>query len=129
MKMLIHGRNYSQIHLTPVSQQTFQRRFNVVFRLIWRRDAAQRQINVETTLCTSTLKLATFSNAETTLCSSTLNWTTLDNIETTFFPILRGICKRIFAEPQQFLKHRICWITKTIFKTSHFVKCFNFSRF
>ena len=32
-----------QIHLT---QQTFQRRFNVVFRLIWRSDVPQRQINV-----------------------------------------------------------------------------------
>ena len=39
------------------TQQTFQRRFNVVFRLIWRCNVAQRQINVKTTLCTSTLKL------------------------------------------------------------------------
>ena len=36
-----------------VSQQTFQRCFNVVFRLIWPRDVAQRQTNVEGTLCTS----------------------------------------------------------------------------
>ena len=46
------------------------------------------------------------------------------------FPILRGICKRIFAEPQKFLKHRIYRITKTMFKPSHFVKCqlvFNFT--
>ena len=41
------------------TQQTFQRPFKVAFRLIWRRDVAQRQINVETTLCTSTLKFTT----------------------------------------------------------------------
>ena len=41
--------------LRYVSQQTFNRRFNVVFRLIWRGDVAQRQVNVET----STLKFAT----------------------------------------------------------------------
>ena len=34
-----------------------------------------------------------------------------------FFPILRGIWKRIFAEPQKFLKHRIHWITKSIFNS------------
>ena len=38
-----------------------------------------------------------------------------------FFPILRGICKRIFAKPQKFLKHRIYWITKAIAKPSHFL--------
>ena len=65
------------------TQKTFQRRFSVVVRLIWRRDVAQRQINVETTLRTSTLKSTTFNNVETTLCISTLNWTTLDNVETT----------------------------------------------
>ena len=64
------------------NRQTFQRRFNVVFRLIWRRDVAQRQINVETTLCTTTLKFTTFNNVETTLCISTLNWTTFGNIKT-----------------------------------------------
>ena len=63
--------------------RTFQRRFNVAFRLIWRRDIAQRQSNVETTLCTSTLTFTTFNNIETTLRISTLNWTTLDNVETT----------------------------------------------
>ena len=42
-----------------LTQQTFQRRFNVVFGLEWRRDVAQRQINVETTLCMSTLKFTT----------------------------------------------------------------------
>ena len=55
------------------NRQTFQRRFNVVFRLIWRRDVAQRQINVETTLRTITLKFTTFNNVLTTLCISTLN--------------------------------------------------------
>ena len=67
-----------------IAQQTFQLRLNVVFRLIWRRNVAQRQINVETTLCPSTLKFTTFNNVETTLCISTSNWTTLDNVETMF---------------------------------------------
>ena len=44
------------------SQQTFERRFDVVFRLIRRRDVPQRQINVETKLCTSTLKFTTLNN-------------------------------------------------------------------
>ena len=39
------------------TQQTFQRRFNVAVRLIWRHEVTKCQINVETTLCTSTLKL------------------------------------------------------------------------
>ena len=62
--------------METITQQTFQLRFNVVFRLIWGRDVEQRQINVKTTLCMSTLKF-------TTLCFSTLNWTTLDNVEPT----------------------------------------------
>ena len=66
-----------------IFQEIFQRRFNVAFRLIWRRDVAQRQINVETTLCTSTLKFTTFNNVETTLCISTSNWTMLGNVKTT----------------------------------------------
>ena len=66
-----------------MSQRTFQRRLNVAFRLIWRRDATQRQNNAKTTLFTSTLKFTTFNNVETTLCISMLNWTTLDNVETT----------------------------------------------
>ena len=48
-----------------------------------------------------------------------------------FFPTLRGICKRIFAEPHKLIKHQIYWITNSIFKPSHFVKCqlvFNFKR-
>ena len=52
-------------------------------RLIWHRDVAQRQSNVETTLCTSTLKFTTLNNVETTLYFLTLNWTTLGNVETT----------------------------------------------
>ena len=150
---------------SEITQQTFQHQFNVVFRLVWRRNVTQRQINVETTLYMSTLKSTTQNNVETKLCFSTLNWTTLGNVETTvriwpfkkkykprfkakviflnfkkyvglniflhFFPILREICKRTFAEPQKILKHRIYWITKSIFKPSHFVKCqlvFNFKR-
>ena len=44
-----------------------------------RRNVGQRQINVETTLCISTLKFTTSNNVESTLCISTLTWTTLDN--------------------------------------------------
>ena len=53
------------------------------------------------------------------------------NIFLHFFPILREICKRAFPGPQKILKHRMYWITKSIFKPSHFVKChlvFNFKR-
>ena len=57
--------------LIKLSQQTFQRRFNVVFWLMRRRDVGQRQINVET-LCISTSKCTTSSNVESTLCISTL---------------------------------------------------------
>ena len=45
-----------QKHLT---QQTFKRQFNVAFRVIWRRNIVQRQINVETT---SMLKFITLNN-------------------------------------------------------------------
>ena len=58
--------------------------FNIVFRLIWRHDVAQRQINVETTLCTSTLKFTTLNSMESMLSISKLIWTTLENFETTF---------------------------------------------
>ena len=64
-------------------QQISQHRFNVVFRLVWRRNVAQRQINFESTLRTSELKFTTFNNVETTLCILKLNWTTLDNVGTT----------------------------------------------
>ena len=64
-------------------QQTFERRFNVAFMLMWRRDVAQPQINVETTLRLSTLKFTTLSNVELMLPISTLTWTTLGNVETT----------------------------------------------
>ena len=54
------------------TQETFQRCLNVVVRLIWRRDVGQFQINVETTLCMSTLKFKTLSNVKSTLSISTL---------------------------------------------------------
>ena len=71
-----------------LSQQTFQRRFNIVFGLIWRRDVTQRQNNVKTTLCTSTFKFIAFNNVETRLRVSTLNWTTL-SFSTSIFTTLR----------------------------------------
>ena len=66
----------------PPPHQTFQRRFNVVFRLIRRREVEQPQINVETTLCTSTSKFTTLDNVESTLCISTSIWSTSNNVET-----------------------------------------------
>ena len=69
--------------IKPCTQQTFQRCFNVAFWLMRRHDVRQCQINVETTLCISTLKFTTSNNVESTLCISTLTWTTLDNVETT----------------------------------------------
>ena len=66
------------------SQQTFQRCFNIVFWLIRRCDVGQGQINVETTLCISTLEFTTSNNVESMLYStSKLIYTTLDNVETT----------------------------------------------
>ena len=65
------------------AHQTFQRCFNVIFWLMRRRDVGQRQINVETTLCISTLDFTTSSNVESMLCISTLIKTTLDKVETT----------------------------------------------
>ena len=38
---------FLRLNVLNITQQTFQRRFDVAFRLIWRRDVAQRQINVE----------------------------------------------------------------------------------
>ena len=115
--------------------------------------------NVETMLCISTLNWTTLGKVKTTLSFSTSVFTTLGNIQIWpfekkasiqkqnklselqricwtqnllyFFPILIGIYRRIFAEPQKFLKHWIYWITKSIFKPSHHVKChlvFNFKR-
>ena len=90
--------------------------------------------NVETTLSFSTSIFTTLGNVETTLriwpfekkkasIQKQNNIFELQGICWTqnllqFFPILRGICKRIFAEPQKFLKHRIYWIIKSIFKQS-----------
>ena len=61
---------------------TLQVNISTLFqRPIWRRDVGQRQINVETTLCKSMLKLTTLNNVESTLSISTLILTTLDNVE------------------------------------------------
>ena len=120
----------------------------LVFTII---SVAQRQINVVTTLCTSTLKFTTLNNVESTVSTmlsfSASIFTTLGNVETTLwiwsfekkttliqkqnnifklqvktiysvyaglkiffilFLILTGICKKIFAEMQKFLKHLEC---------------------
>ena len=60
---------------TTLTQQTFQRFLNnIIFRLR-RREVEQRQINIETMLCTSTLKFTTLNNVEveSMLSISTLN--------------------------------------------------------
>ena len=60
---------------TTLTQQTFQRFLNnIIFRLR-RREVEQRQINVETMLCTSTLKFTTLNKVEveSMLSISTLN--------------------------------------------------------
>ena len=71
--------------LKNLSQETFQRCFNVVFWLIQRRDGGQHQINVGTTLCISTLIWTTLGNVETMLPFSTSSFTTLVNVETTLW--------------------------------------------
>ena len=65
-------KNYLSLNHEITSQQTFQRCFSDVVKLIWQHDPVQRQINVETTLCMSTLKFSTLNNVESTLFISTL---------------------------------------------------------
>ena len=52
------------------AQQTFQRCFDIGFRLISRRDVLQRQINAEATLRTLTLGFTTLNNVESTMSIS-----------------------------------------------------------
>ena len=66
-----------------LTQQTFQRCLNVGFWLIWCRDIGQREINVETRLCVSTLEFSTLNYVESMFSVSTLIWTKLGNVETT----------------------------------------------
>ena len=64
--------------------ETFHYCHNVAVRVIWRCDVGQCQINVETTLCMSTVTFAMLNNVKSTstLSNSTLILTTLDNLET-----------------------------------------------
>ena len=107
------------------TQQTFQRCFNVVFWLIWRRDVEQRQINAETTLCISTLEFTTSNNVESTLRISTLMWTTLDNVEATLsfstssFTTLVNVETMLWKWP--FPKRT----KKNHFKLIHWIQSFN----
>ena len=83
---LLHTCNTApRILLSVLPQQTFQRCFNVVVRLIWRHNVGQHQINAQTMLHTSTLDFRTLNNLGSTLSISTLICTTLDNEETTLF--------------------------------------------
>ena len=124
--MLLQNRVQFKLFLRLETQQAFQHCFNVVFWLIRCRDVGQPQVNIETTLCISTLEF------------TTLIWTTLVNVETTlwkwlflkrtkqiisnriqgirsfncyfiiFFtllPMLSWICQRVLARPQKFFKY------------------------
>ena len=104
--------------------------------------------NVKTTLSFSTSIFTTLGNVKTTLQIWPFEKTIMPRFKnkiiflrfkhnmlvlkfSSFFPTFRGICKRTFVEPQKFLKHQIHWITKSMFKPSHFGKCqlvFNFKR-
>ena len=66
--------NHKDIQTFKLTQKTFQRCFNVVC-LYKRCNVWQCQINVETTLCSSTLEFTKSNNVESTLCISTLIWT------------------------------------------------------
>ena len=83
MKTTLYFPLHTFLKKKQATQQTFQRYFNVVFGLIWRNDVGQRQINVATTLCISTLEFTTSSNVESTLRISMWIWTTLDNVKST----------------------------------------------
>ena len=100
--------------------------FNVDFRNVWQRWNNFANVTIFFFLKKSSLDSKTkYSWASKNMLDSK------SSKSSSFSPILKGICKRIFAEPQKFLKHRIYWITKSIFKSSHFVKCqlvFNFKR-
>ena len=67
-----------------ISQETFQRCFNVFFWLIWHRNVEQCQINVETTFFISKSEYTALSEINSMTCVSTLIWTTLDNVKITF---------------------------------------------
>ena len=83
---LLHTCNIApRILLSVLLQQTFQRCFNVVVRLLWRHNVEKHQINAQTMLHTSTLDFRTLNNLGSTLSISTLICTTLDNEETTLF--------------------------------------------
>ena len=83
---LLHTCNTApQILLSVFPQQTFQRCFNVVVRLIWRHNVGQHQINAQTMLHTSTLDFRMLSNLGSTLSVSTLICTMLAKEETTLF--------------------------------------------
>ena len=63
-------------------QQTSQRFFDVLFRLMWRRDIGQCQINVETTLCTKCWNLQCWAMSNQRCLFRRLIWT-LVKVETT----------------------------------------------
>ena len=114
------------VHLEVISQQTFQRCFNVVFRLVRRRDVRPRQINVEPTLCILTLEFTMSNNVESMLCISTLIWTTLDNVETTLsFSTL--ICTTLVNIETAFWKWQFLKRTKQIISNwIHEIGSFNY---
>ena len=104
--------NDSEPLTVVTTQQTFQSCFNVDFRLIWCRDVAQHQINVEineSTLCLWRLEYATLNNVESMLSISKLIWTTLDNVETTLYFLMSILTTSTSKQPCEYdqLKEKI----------------------
>ena len=75
-----HTHTHTHIHKIIYSfvntQETFQRCLNVVARVIWRCDAGECQINVETKFCMLSFKFTTLKNVKLTLSISLLVLTT-----------------------------------------------------
>ena len=74
------ARNLKHHNKTLTTQQIFQRRCNLAFRLIWYCDVAQRWINIKTML----LLPSKYFNVVSTLFSGWYDITTLHNVELTF---------------------------------------------
>ena len=83
---------------------------------------SRNQINVETTMCFSTLKFTTLKNVKSTLHISTMILTTLDNVKTKLlfstssFTTLINFETKMWKSKKMFLTFRTLMVTKTSFK-------------
>ena len=93
-----------------ITQQTFQRCLSVVFWFIWRSDAGQRQINVETTLCILTFEFTTSCSVEPVLSISMLMWTTLDNVDQCRNNVGKMTISKKNKKKKKIISNRIYWI-------------------